>query len=101
MNGSIAYPQDKAEPSDTHYLRLAREHMATYEAIMSDDIVVRDEIEAHEQMRVAQAYAALAAAEAATRQAAVMESLLEFAAEFVGGTNLTAALLAWGERKGT
>jgi hypothetical protein len=42
-------------------------------------------------------YASLASAEAATRQAEVAESMLEYLAEFVGGTNLVSALLAWGE----
>lgn len=56
--------------------------------------------EADEEVQRAIMYAALASAEAATRQAEVAESMLEFMAEFVGGTNLVKALVAWGEGRG-
>lgn len=71
-----------AQQNHTHYLQLARQAEATGD------------------MQRAIMYAVLASAEAATRQAIAIEDMQEFLGEFIGGTNLVSALLAWGQGQG-
>jgi hypothetical protein len=75
-----------AQQTDTHYLQMARQAASSAEA--AGDV------------QRAIMYASLASAEAATRQAIAIEDMQEFLAEFVGGTNITSALVAWGEGQG-
>ena len=86
MTQMIPQPEGKPEPTGTHYLQLARQ--AASSAGTAGEV------------QRAIMYAALASAEAATRQAIAAEDMQDFLAEFVGGTNLVNALLAWGEGQG-
>jgi len=94
----------KPEPLDTHHLKLARRHMAEYEQRINDDrirfsdIVDRQVYEDRAYKR-AMLHAALAAAQAQTRQAEVAESFLEFVAELIDKTDLVNSLLQWGYKQ--
>lgn len=91
------------EQAQNHHLALCAKHIQGYEErINSDkrfsDIVDRQVFEDREYKR-AMMHGVYAQAEAATRQAEVMESLLETVVELIGGTDLIDALLQWGYKQ--
>lgn len=100
----IALPPEKPEPPETHHLKMARRCMAEYEHRINDDrirfsdIVDRQVYEDRAYKR-AMLHAALAAAQAQTRQAEVAESFLEFVAELIDKTDLVNSLLQWGYKQ--
>jgi hypothetical protein len=63
------------------YLAKAVEAMGTYEAIMNDDVVVRDVSEAREYARVADSYALISIAESLKILAEVSDTQMEMLAE--------------------
>jgi hypothetical protein len=87
----------------TNHLALAQRHMEDYERRINADNFRGDMLDRQvwedRAYKLAMLNANYAQAEAATRQAEVMESLLEFVADFVGNTNITDALLQWGYRQ--
>ena len=92
------------EPSETHHLKAARRHMAEFEHRINDDRVRFSDIvdrQVYEDRAYKQAimHAAIAQAEAATRQAEVAESMLEFVAELIDKTGLVNSLLQWGYKQ--
>lgn len=76
------------QQNDTHYLHLAQQAARRVEE-------TGQTCNRSEQMQLAIMYAALAIAEAATRQAIVVEDMQEFLVELVSGTDIAPALLAW------
>lgn len=95
---------EKSEPSETHHLKAARRYMAEYEQRINDDRVRFTDIadrQVYEDRAYKQAmmHAAIAQAEAATRQAEVAESMLEFVAELIDKTDLVNSLLQWGYKQ--
>ncbi|MCC6457846.1 MAG: hypothetical protein IT328_23015 [Caldilineaceae bacterium] len=105
MNGSIAHPQDDApEPNGTNHLRMARVCMDAWQGSVYQDKRTGDPVERQRYEDVAyknaMLHACIAQAEAATRQAEVMEQMLESVAEFVDKTKLIDSLVQWGERQG-
>ncbi len=97
-------PPATPEPLDTHHLKAARRYMAEYEQRINDDRIRFSDIsdrQVYEDRAFKQAmmHAAIATAEAQTRQAEVAESMLEFAAELVGGTDLVNTLIQIGYRQ--
>lgn len=96
-NGTHSAPMPTTpEPLETKHLQLAKQAIADYEQEISNfgrnetALIARDEAMMH---------AAYANAEAATRQAKVAESMLEFVADLVGRTDLVDALLQWSYRQ--
>ena len=95
-------PSTKSELPETHHLKLARRYTDEYEKrINTSKHATWDSQRDWEDRayKLAMMNAALAQAEAATRQAEVAESMLEFAAELVGGTDLVNTLLQIGYRQ--
>lgn len=82
---SVTPPPAAPETPDTYHLEMAREHMENYTQVSSE-----------RYYHLAMMHAAIATAEAQTRQAEVAESMLEFAAELIGKTDIVSALLQWG-----
>lgn len=85
----------KVEYTPDH-LKLAQRHMDDYERLSmqrpyhetyEDDLALENRA-----YKLAMLNAALASAEAAARQAAVIESLMDFTADLFGGTNILNAL---------
>lgn len=95
---STQEPTTAPEPGETHHLVAARRNIEEYKKCLGtwgrdeSAMVARD---------LAMMHAAYANAEAATRQAEVAESMLEFVADLVGGTDLVNALLQWSYRQKT
>lgn len=101
--GRVA-PPVTPEPLDTHHLKLARRYMAEYEQRINDDrTYFSDTAERHayedSAYKQAMMHAAIAAAEAQTRQAEVAESMLEFVAELIDKTDIVNALRQWGYKQ--
>jgi hypothetical protein len=87
------------KPTETNHLKLAHQYMEKYEHRINQDSShsTTEDRQAWEDRAYKQAmmHAAYASAEAATRQAEVAESFLEFMSEFVSKTDLTDALIRW------
>lgn len=96
----------RGEITDNHHLKLARQQMEEYEHRINNSGLnshAPSERQFYEDRAYKRAmmHAAYAQAEAATRQAEVMEDFLEFFADVVGRTDLIDALLQWGYRQKT
>lgn len=94
---------DKPAPTDSQHLRAARDWMAAYESRINQENFRGD---AHDRQlyedrayKQAMMHATYASAEAATRQAEVAESLLDYVADLMGGTNLLDAIMQWSYRQ--
>lgn len=97
-NGAHVAPTPATpEPLETKHLQLANQAIADYEQQI-DIYEQRSEAALIARDR-AMMHAAYANAEAATRQAEVAESMLEFVGDFVGRTDLVDALLQWSYRQ--
>jgi hypothetical protein len=86
-----------------HHLALAAKHIEEYENRINADRKFSDIVDrqAYEDRAYKQAmmHAAYAQADAATRQAAALESLCEFAGELIGSADLVSALMQWSYRQ--
>ena len=99
-----ALPPTTPEPLDTHHLKMARKYMGEYEHSINGDRnrfsdIVDRQVYEDRSYKQAMMHAAIAQAEATTLQAEVAESMLEFVADLVGGTDLVNALLHWSYRQ--
>lgn len=99
----IALPPEKPEPPETHHLKMARKYMDEYARRIDSERRFSDIVDrqVYEDRAYKQAimHAAIAQAEAATRQAEVAESMLEFVAELIDKTGLVNSLLQWGYKQ--
>jgi hypothetical protein len=89
----------KPEPAENEHLKMARAHMEEYTRRINADTRFSDildrQVYEDRAYHLCMMHAAYAQAEAATRQAEVMESLLEFASEVIARTDLIDGLMQW------
>ena len=94
------------EKVQNHHLAKCAKHIEGYENRINQkdgrfsDVVDRQVFEDREYKR-AMMHAAYAQADAQTRQAEALESLLEFAGDLIGRTDLVDTLIQWGYRQRT
>ncbi len=98
------YPKTLVIKAQNHHLALATKYINQYEERINDDRsrfsdIIDRQVYEDRAYKQAMMHIGLAQAEAATRQAEALESILEFAADLVGKTDIVEALLQWSEQQ--